>query len=73
MSLRPSSERPVICSGDMYERVPAAAAWTASAVRVVAASSIGADQRATPKSSTLTSPCSVTITFDGLMSRCKSP
>ena len=73
MSLRPSSGRPVICSGDMYESVPAAVPRSGSPVWVGAVSSIGADQRATPKSSTLTSPFSVSMTFEGLMSPCTIP
>ena len=71
MSLRPSTARASICSGDMYGIVPRIEpACVSPHVRSKSAFPRGAASRARPKSRTFTRPASVTITFAGLRSRC---
>ncbi len=80
MSLRASTFPPVACSGDMYPAVPATTpGWlSASGALAVVSESPGssvssATRFARPKSSTLTTPSRVTITFAGLRSRWTMP
>lgn len=70
MSLRPSTwvVSPSACSGAMYEGVPMAVP-----IRVASTPEPGSRMRATPKSSTFTSPASVMKMLPGLMSRWTIP
>ena len=79
MSLRASTVPPVACSGDMYAGVPATAPGRLSRARGVSVVASSPSSRsacvsfARPKSSTLTTPSGVTMTFAGFRSRWTMP
>ena len=75
MSDRVSAWPPRSCSGAMYPGVPTGAAGSVSGPNVAASSRGPAGPSTTlasPKSITLTCPCSVSMMFAGLRSRCTS-